>query len=84
MKETDEKWTKAKNNQFVVFVWLGSPKKNESSIYWIARKKEVGIACKKHPAHGTTNWERRFFPKDFEKKWLNNWSALENCLRSKK
>ena len=29
LRETDEKWAKAANNQFVVFVWLGSPKKNE-------------------------------------------------------
>ncbi len=83
LRETDEKWIKANNNQFVVFVWLGSPKKNESPRYWIARKKEVGVACKKHPAHGTTNWERRFSPNDFDKEWLNNWGILKNYLQIK-
>ena len=83
LRETDEKWIKANNNQFVVFVWLGSPKKNGSPKYWIARKKEVGIACRKHPAHGTTNWERRFSISDLNDNWLNNWDVLKNYLKIK-
>lgn len=83
LRETDEKWIKANNNQFVVFVWLGSPKKSESPKYWIARKKEVGITCKKHSAHGTTNWERRFSPNNLNKKWENDWALLEDLFRKK-
>ena len=83
LRETDEKWIKANNNQFVVFVWLGSPKKNGSPKYWIARKKEVGIACRKHPAHGTTNWERRFSISDLNDNWLNNRDVLKNYLKIK-
>lgn len=82
LRETDEKWIKANNNQFVVFVWLGSPKKNENPRYWIARKKEVGIACKKHSAHGTSNWERRFSLNDLNKKWENDWTLLENLFKT--
>jgi len=77
LKETDEKWTKAKSNQFVVFVWLGSPKKNEKPRYWIADKREVGLACQKHPAHGTSNWERRFSINALNKKWENDWAIVE-------
>jgi hypothetical protein len=39
LSEADEEWANANDNQFVVFVWLGSPKKNESPRYWIAKKK---------------------------------------------
>ena len=83
LRETDEKWIKTNNNQFVVSVWLGSPKKNGSPKYWIARKKEVGIACRKHPAHGTTNWERRFSISDLNDNWLNNRDVLKNYLKIK-
>ena len=83
LKEKDEKWIMANNNQFVVFVWLGSLKKNESPRYWIAKKKEVGVACKKHSAHGTSNWERRFSLDDLDKKWQSNWGLLENYLKDK-
>ncbi|MFH1015265.1 MAG: hypothetical protein V1762_05040 [Nitrospirota bacterium] len=77
LRETDEKWKNADDNQFVVFVWLSSPQKNESPKYWIARKREVGIACTRHPAHGTSNWERRFSPKDLDPEWENNWNILK-------
>jgi len=80
LSETDEKWEDAGDNQFVVFVWLGTPKKNESPRYWIATKKEVGEACKKHPAHGTSNWERRFSLKDLNPNWENNWNILKEFL----
>lgn len=80
LRETDEAWEKAKDNQFVVFVWLGSPKKNESPEYWIARKQDVGRACIGHAAHGTSNWERRFAPKNLNPKWKNNWDLLKDYL----
>lgn len=83
LRETDENWINANSNQFVIFVWLGSPKKNESPKYWIARKKDIGIACKKHSAHGTSNWERRFSPQDL-KNWEENWILLTNFLENKK
>lgn len=75
LKETDETWQAADDNQFVVFVWLGSPKKNESPRYWITRKKDVGQLCAKHPAHGTSNWERRFNLGSLNRDWENNWAG---------
>lgn len=66
--QDDESW--AADNQphrLVVFVSLGSPGKNEPPSYWIATRREVGEACRKHPAHGTKNWERRFWME--VKKW---------------
>lgn len=76
LRETDEAWIEAPDNQFVVFVWLGAPSKNESPRFWIAKKKEVGVLCREHSAHGTKNWERRFQPKHFPAKWENNWNAF--------
>ena len=60
LKERDENWTSASDNQFCVFVWLGKPSTSEPPRYWIAGKREVGEVCVSHRAHGTTNWERRF------------------------
>src|SRR3989344_952091 len=77
LRETDEKWINANDNQFVIFVWLGSPSKNESPKYWIASKKEVGKACYTHSAHGTSNWERRFSLEDLKDDWKNNWDILK-------
>ena len=76
LRETNESWIGAPSNQFVVFVWLGSPKKNESPRCWIAPKHSVGILCREHSAHGTDNWERRFSPSQFPPQWENNWNAL--------
>ncbi|MEW6145735.1 MAG: hypothetical protein AB1598_12020 [Thermodesulfobacteriota bacterium] len=76
-----ESWMQLPNsNLYVVFVWLGSPKTNESPRYWIALKQEVGKACIKHHAHGTTNWERRFFPTDLDSRWENNWKIFSEFL----
>lgn len=80
LRETDEKWIDAPDNQFVVFVWLGSPSKNESPRYWVARKREVGEACLALPSHGTTNWERRFGLKDLDASWENNWALFDSYL----
>jgi hypothetical protein len=80
LRETDEKWVSAPQNQVVVFVWLGSPKKNELPRYWIALKSEVGRLCLNHPAHGTDNWERRFRLDLLPEEWENNWKLIENIL----
>ena len=80
LRETDEKWINAKENQYVIFVWLGSPKNNASPQYWIATKKEVGHLCQSHSAHGTLNWERRFKPDQLNPEWKDNWDILEDFL----
>ena len=80
LRAGNEEWINAPDNEFVVFVWLGSPRKNESPQYWIARKRDVGQACIDHPAHGTTNWERRFSPKDFNPSWKDNWALLRKFM----
>jgi hypothetical protein len=86
LRSDHEKWINAPENQFVVFVWLGSPTKNESPRYWIALKRDVGKACLTHPAHGTNNWERRFFPNHedprlrIEPNWENNWSLFNQFI----
>ena len=76
LRETDETWLGAPDNQFVVFVWLGSPGKSEAPRYWIARKRDVGRACRDHPASGTANWERRFLLKDPPTEWESAWDLL--------
>jgi len=83
LKEGDEKWVNAPDNQFVVFVWLGSPKSNESPRYWIALKKDVGQACLEHSQHNTKNWERRFFPKYLNPNWENNWDIFNEYMPRK-
>jgi len=80
LRKTHEQWINAPDNQFVIFVWLGSPKKNESPRYWIASKKDVGKACVKHSAHGTENWERRFSPKAFDPNWEDNWGVFKKYM----
>jgi len=77
---SDERWQTAQLNRFVVFVWLGSPRRNESPRYWVATKREVGAACIAHSAHGTANWERRFNPGNFPPHWQDNWAIIEGHL----
>ena len=79
LKGTNETWAKDdSDNHFVVFVWLGSPHKSESPRYWIATKKDVGLACENHGAHGTTNWERRFTVKQLcDAGWENHWILFD-------
>jgi len=91
LHKNHERWIDAADNQFVIFVWLGSPKKNESPRYWIAPKKDVGEACLKHPEHGTDHWDRRFFPQDsgpdrvpdsarLNPKWEDNWGVFKRYI----
>ena len=77
LRETDEKWCSARENEFCVLVWLGSITNNEAPRYWLALKSEVGQACVQHSAHGTDNWERRFFLRDLPPHWENRWSLFD-------
>jgi hypothetical protein len=77
LRETQEAWASQPDNQFCVFVWLGKPAKFKPPRYWLARKREVGELCIAHQAHGTSNWERRFFPDDLPREWENRWSLFE-------
>src|SRR3990170_380486 len=43
LRETDEKWIKTNNNQFVVSVWLGSPKKMKAQNIGLRGKKKSGL-----------------------------------------
>lgn len=80
LRETNEQWVEAPDNQFVVFVWLGSARRNESPKYWITTKRDVGRACVKHPAHDTKNWERRFSLSSFNTEWENDWGIFEKYM----
>lgn len=80
LRETEETWVNAPENQFVVFVWLGSPSKNEPPRYWISRKRDVGSLCMRHSAHGTSNWERRFSPKELPSSWENSWEVFAQFM----
>ncbi len=63
-----------------LFSLTGSRQKNESPRYWIASKKAVGLACVKHPAHGSENWERRFRPDKLNKEWKDNWGIFAKYM----
>jgi hypothetical protein len=85
LKKEDELWRKASDNAFLVLVYLGSPKTKESPRYWVATKKEAGEFCVRHPAHGTSNWERRIWLRDLEtnevlKKWEERWELFNEYL----
>lgn len=81
LRESEERWQNARPNEFVVFVWLGSPAKNEAPRHWVATKRDVELACLSHGAHGTTNWERRLYPKDLPGGWENNWPVVESYIQ---
>ena len=78
LRENHEQWTTAGENEFCILVWLGAPSENEPPKYWIATKSEMGQACVRQRAHGTENWERRFYPKDLPKEWENRWSLFND------
>ena len=83
LNASHEKWVAADEDSFCVFVWLGRTATNEPPKYWIARKKQVGMACIAHPAHGTSNWERRFFTEagprhcHLPPEWRDQWGLLK-------
>ena len=82
LREENENWVDSLDDNYVIFVWLGSPRKNEAPKYWIATKRAVGQACMTHPAHDAPkhNWERRFSPRDLNPEWENNWSVFDQYL----
>lgn len=87
LDEKDERWMSAPKNKFVVFVWLGSPSKNESPRFWVATKQEVAEHLIKDPAHGTNNTERRVQLQNknpalaIHNEWENNWNVIEDFLK---
>jgi hypothetical protein len=95
LNESQDDWVNAESNEFVIFVWLGSPKNNEGPRYWIATKKQVGQACIEIKNSGRQlkrNKERRFrVPCENEegvyylkKKWENNWKLFADLMPSAK
>lgn len=80
LRACHEEWVNAEDNQFVIFVCLGSPAKNEGPSYWIATKRQVGQACMEHPAHGTDNWERRFNLDYLKGEWRDNWKLFDKLI----
>jgi hypothetical protein len=81
LSKSSDSWADAPDNRFVVFVWLGSPSTNEAPRYWIARKSEVGLECTRRGAqYGVNNWERRFWLRDMNPVWENNWLLFAQYL----
>jgi len=77
LRENYESWAEFVKNQYVIFVWLGSPSKILSLRYWIASKKDGGKAYIEHHAQGTSNWERRFGLNILNPEWENNWDLFK-------
>lgn len=78
-----DRWVEsAKENEYVVFVWLGSAKTSASPIYWIATKKDVGYLCKKHNEKFPESKDLRVAPEKASKLNVNwNYTRLdENWL----
>lgn len=85
-----QKWTSSSDNEFIIFVWLGSPRKNETPVYWVARKKEAGLRFAgmraKSPKAGrwrvapdgesglNPKWK---YPTRLDKAWRDNWVLLD-------
>ncbi|MDH3890940.1 MAG: hypothetical protein OEV49_07620 [candidate division Zixibacteria bacterium] len=80
LRDSHEAWVEAPENQFVAFVWLGSPSTNDSPRFWIAPKSNVGDDCVAHRAHGTDNWERRFHLNELRTDWENNWEVFAEFM----
>jgi hypothetical protein len=83
LTEKEEAWQCEAPNKFCVFVWLGSPGKNESPRYWIALKSEVGALCAgklRNQNKNDWNKERRLFTRKLEQwqpTWENRWSLFD-------
>lgn len=77
LREGHEIWSEDAGQSICVFVWLGATKSCEPPAYWIATKREVGLACIAHPAHGSSNWERRFYRADLPELWFNRWALFD-------
>src|SRR3954452_5272762 len=46
LTDKHEDWVSAQDNQFCILVWLGATTSDDPPVYWIAKKKEVGEACR--------------------------------------
>lgn len=90
-----QEWSKAGDNEYVVFVWLGSPSNDEPPIYWLTRRAEAGRMGVEHAPKNPENTERRFAP-DIEsmlfpkwkgtrvrRRWLNNWKLFDPYVSPK-
>lgn len=80
LRDKDEAWVTAPDNQFVIFAWLGSPSTNDRPKFWITSKREAGLLCTTHGAHGTANWERRLHPTALSPAWLENWEVFRRFM----
>ena len=84
LRAANEEWVEAGPNSFCILVWLGKTVSDEGPRHWIAPKAELGTLCINHPAHGTSNWERRFWPSGtgapkycLPDEWRNRWHLLD-------
>jgi len=83
-------WVKARENEFVVFVWLGSVLKNESPVYWVARMKEVGYLWKqsvdRYPQSQRlapdedSGLVRKWNAMRLYKNWRNDWNVFKSYV----
>ncbi len=64
----------------MVFVWLGSPARNEPPRYWIATKNDVGQGCIERRPPNPANKERRFWLKAMPPAWENAWELFDPYL----
>ena len=80
LRENYESWAEFIKNQYVIFIWLGSPSKIQSLRYWIASKKDVGKTYIEHHAQGTSNRERRFGLNILNPEWENNWDLFKKII----
>ena len=80
LRENYESWAEFVKNQYVIFIWLGSPSKIQSLRYWIASKKDVGKTYIEHHAQGISNWERRFGLNILNPEWENNWDLFKKII----
>ncbi len=80
LHEQHESWAGAPENQFVVFVWLGSPGNKEPPRYWIATKNDVGRGCIERRPANPDNKERRFWLKAMPSAWENAWGLFDPYL----
>ncbi len=82
MPNTGGKFTKAPDNEFVVFVWLGSPfPKRESPEFWIATKKDVGEAMQEPSVREKAGRMCFFRREDLTRRgWKDNWAILRPYL----
>jgi hypothetical protein len=93
-----EAWATSQSTSFVVFVWLGSPKKNSAPRFWLASRVEVGRKCVevgdtlRRNGHGDNTERRLRIDRDPNQpgdntfvlplEWENRWSLFDAYLPS--